>query len=152
MKQPAITFRIPHWYVVPLMLIYAGSWGLVAGVGLLLAPQTTGSLVDNLTLWASVILIWAIVIRWSICSICFKPDVIIVKKFFRNLKFEYREVDRFEYVVGKYFNHCYIGVLKNDLVITRTSYGPVLIYNIIPKGKRTTDWLENLNSALHRSR
>lgn len=150
MKKYTVRFRIPHWYVIPLILSYAGSWGLVAGVDLLLANQTTGSLVDNVTLWASVILIWAIAIRWSMCSICFKRDGIIVKKFFKNLKFEYRDIDRFEFVVGKRMNYCYIGVVRNDSVITRTSYGPVLIYNVIPKGKRLTNWLENLNSELKR--
>lgn len=140
-------FRIPHWYIPPLMLAFAGVEGLKSGVELLLAPRTTGSLIDDMTLLASVVLIWTAAIRWSMCTICLQPEQVIIRKLFKNIKYDYGDIDRFEFVTGKMFNYCYVGVVKNSSVIARTSYGPILIYNIIPKGKRLTRWLENLNSA-----
>lgn len=146
MNRETLVVRILHWYVVPIMLTFTGCSGLTAGVQLLLAAQSTGSSIDNVVLWASVIVIFAGAVRWSMCSTCFQTDHLMIKKLLKKIIINYSDLNRFEFVTGNVFNYCYIGVIRNDLAVARTSSGPILIYSVIPRGKRLTNWLDSLNS------
>jgi len=145
-------FHIPDRYVVPIVLIPLGAVAIYGGFANIVLWHADYRVSNFISCSLIALVSFGSSYRWWTANIKITDSEVVVRKLFKSITFPLDDVESFVFVGGKYFSYTYVGLLKNQSVLARTSYGPMWTISLIPKEKRLVRWLDELNRALREAR